>query len=202
MHVFTRYEPFRVYIKAYPITISLVLISVVLFIAMLIFGQDSLGEALYQFGAFYPDSIHEGDWYRFITAIFLHSSWMHLLMNMLFIYVFAPFLEHRFGKTKFLLFFILTGACSFVLPYFTNPHSLTTGASGAFYGLLALHLQLMCKEPYRYSQSDRQTVIGMLIVGFILSFLTPNTSIMGHIGGFIFGWFLSYLFFIKLKKSK
>jgi len=202
MQLFTRNEPFRLYIKAYPITISIVFLSVCVFIAMLLFGSQSSAEVLYQFGAFYPESIQNGQWFRFITAIFLHSTWMHLLMNILFIYVFAPFLEQHFGKRKFLMFFILSGACSFILPYFLNPHTITTGASGTFYGLLSLHLQVIRKEPYRYSQGDRQTVIGMLIVGFILSFITPNTSIMGHLGGFIFGWLLSYLFFIKSTKTK
>lgn len=194
--LFTRYESFSVYIKRYPITILFLFLSVAMFLAMSVVGSSTSTFTLYQFGALLPESMsRSGEWYRFFSAIFIHIGIMHLVMNGVFLYVFAPYIEKKLGKTRYFFFFILSGALSFLFPFFLNPDTITAGASGALYSLLAMHVFLIWKEPFTYAQGDKQAVYVITIFGFIMSFFTPGVSFAGHVGGFVMGFILSFIFY-------
>ena len=196
--LFTRYENFSTYIKRYPITILFLFLSVAMFIAMSIVGSSTSPFTLYHFGALFPEAVsQDGDWYRFFSSIFIHIGIMHLIMNGVFLYVFAPYIEKRLGKTRYFFFFILSGALSFFFPFFLAPNTITAGASGALYALLAMHVFLIWKEPFTYAAGDKQAVYVIIIFGFIMSVVTPGVSFAGHVGGFVMGFILSFVFYKK-----
>lgn len=197
--MFTRYESLPRYLKLYPITSILIGICLILFLLMTFTGSSTSVFTLYEYGAFYAESVKEGEWYRFLSANFIHIGWMHLLMNVAFLYIFAPWIEMRLGKIRYLLFFMTTGVCSFILPYFYTD-AISAGASGSLFGIMGMYLFLIQYEPHRFSPQDKQLVIALVIIDFIFSFLTPNISILGHVGGFISGWILSFVFLAKWKK--
>jgi len=201
MSVFVRRESFRLFAKLYPVTLSFIFLSLAVYIGMVATGSTSSAGHLYQFGAFYADSVKEGQWFRFVTAIFVHLGFLHLLMNALFLYVFGPHLERVLGKWKFTLFFLATGICSFILPFFLSPH-LVAGMSGSIYGLFGMYVYLMWYHVhYIPHKQDQQTVIVMIVFGLAMTLLNPSSSLLGHVGGLVGGFLLSPLFFIQKAKK-
>lgn len=85
-----------------------------------------------------------GAYLSFITSMFLHGGWMHLLGNMIFLYVFGDNIEDRFGHGRFLLFYLLTGAAAAATQVFIEPSSGVpmVGASGAIAGVLGAYVIL------------------------------------------------------------
>jgi membrane associated rhomboid family serine protease len=133
-----------------------------------------------------------GEWYRLISAGFLHFGILHIAFNMLLLFQLGNLLEPVVGRIRFgLLYFasLLGGAAGVLV---LSPHELTGGASGAVFGLLgaaAVALWLRGVNPL-------STGIGTLIVlNLFITFTLPNVSIGGHLGGLIAGaaagWFVA-----------
>lgn len=80
----------------------------------------------------------------FFTSMFLHGGWMHLLGNMVFLYVFGDNIEDRFGHGRFVLFYLLTGAAAAATQVYIEPTSVVpmVGASGAIAGVLGAYVIL------------------------------------------------------------
>jgi membrane associated rhomboid family serine protease len=79
-----------------------------------------------------------------VTAQFIHSGWLHLLGNMLFLWVFGNNVEDRFGRLKYILFYLLVGIVSTYAYAYSAPNSADTlvGASGAIAGVLGAYVML------------------------------------------------------------
>ncbi len=143
-------------------------------------------------------------WLTLFTSMFMHGGWMHLIGNMLFLWVFGNNLEDAFGKARFLLFYLVCGLVAAAAHVFSTPESLipTIGASGAIGGVLGGYLIL-------YPQARIVTLIPMgfflyttelpalifLPIWFGMQFLGIFASSLGgggvaywaHVGGFLAG---------------
>jgi membrane associated rhomboid family serine protease len=88
--------------------------------------------------------VDTGAWLSFGTSMFLHGGWMHLLGNMLFLYVFGDNIEDRCGHARFVLFYLLAGAAAAGTQVAVNPTSPMpmVGASGAIAGVLGAYVIL------------------------------------------------------------
>jgi membrane associated rhomboid family serine protease len=138
--------------------------------------QTHLDLALYE-----PAIVDGGEWYRLITAGFLHYGIIHLGFNMYLLYVLGQMLEPAIGRVKFLLVYtagLLGGSAGALL---LDPLSLTAGASGAVFGLLALAFV----GYYLHGANPLTTSIGTLFVlNLFVTFLFSNRiSVGGHLGG-------------------
>lgn len=82
-----------------------------------------------------------GHWFSLLSSQFLHGSWMHLLGNMLYLYIFGDNVEDRFGHFKFLLFYLVCGVAAALAQIFFHPQSQIPmiGASGAIAGVLGAY---------------------------------------------------------------
>jgi len=144
----------------------------------------------------------------FLTNIFLHGGWLHLIFNMWTLYIFAPAIEDRLGKPQFLIFYLICGLGASMAHAFVNANSSipVLGASGAIAGILGAYMRL-----FPFSR-----IIVLILIGFFplffelyafiftglwfalqlfegLSGLFHHTVSGGiawwaHIGGFILGW--------------
>ena len=89
-----------------------------------------------------PGFVLNGYVYQFVTYMFVHGSFSHILFNMLSLYIFGSALEKRIGTKEFLLFYFvvgtLAGIASFVFYYIAGQNAVLLGASGAIYGVLLL----------------------------------------------------------------
>lgn len=126
------------------------------------------------------------EWYRLVTAGFLHFGLLHLGMNMFLLFQLGELLERALGRVRFALLYgaCLLGGSLGVLLIESNSRGLHGGASGAVFGLMAAATIGL----YRRGVNVFQTGIGtLLVINLILTFTIPGISIGGHVGGAITG---------------
>ncbi len=162
-------------IRAPFVTYALIAINVVVFIGMI--GTYPTDRALMGFYADYamiPARISAGDgYYTFLTSMFLHGGWMHLLGNMLFLWIFGDNLEDVLGHVRFLLFYLITGVGADLAQYAAAPESMVplVGASGAIAGVMGGYLLLF----------PRAQVDLILFLIFIIRIITlPAWAMLGY----------------------
>lgn len=184
------------YIKKNPVTFMFLVIIIIYFIVISLNGGTTDGQTLLKFGAFYPINILlYNQYYRFVTSIFIHIGAMHLLFNSYALYIFGTQIERLMGHKKFLLFFLFSGiGANIVTFFFSNPGSLSAGASGSLFGLFGVFLYLIRHHKEIITPEGRKSIISLLVVNLVFTILVPNISITAHLGGLVIGYLLSFIF--------
>jgi membrane associated rhomboid family serine protease len=134
-------------------------------------------------GALFGPAVADGDWWRLITAAFLHYGPIHLAMNMIALWLFGPALEAALGSARFLLLYVAAGLAGSAGALLATPDAVTVGASGAIYGVFGAILVLERQGTYVFGGS----VIPLLVINFAFTLFIPGISKGGHIGGFLGG---------------
>jgi membrane associated rhomboid family serine protease len=134
--------------------------------------------------ALYGPAVEDGEWWRLVTAGFLHVGLMHVAFNMLILWRLGTMLEPTLGRVRFSILYLLSLLAGSAGALLLAPNSFTVGASGAVFGLLGA-----AAVGYRRKGIDpMQTDIGsLLVINVILTFVIPRISIGGHLGGLIGG---------------
>jgi membrane associated rhomboid family serine protease len=163
----------------------LIVVNVAVYIAELIQGGGvyGVGSTIYQKGVLWAPFVGAGDYWRLITAAFLHYGPFHLLLNMLGLYWFGSLLEQRIGSGRFLLLYLVSGLAGSAGALVVSPNNPTVGASGAIFGILGAGLVLERQRDYVFGGS----ALGVIVANLVLTFFWPGISIGGHIGGLIGG---------------
>jgi rhomboid protease GluP len=145
-------------------------------------------------------AINDGEWYRLISAIFLHGSFLHLFLNMYSLWAVTPTVTSIFGSLGknpnlvFISIFLISGICGNILSYYFNSSN-SLGASGAIFGLIGAIAAFAILKQQTEIMTNILYVLGLnLILG-----LMPGSGIdnFGHLGGLI-GGFLVGLGFLLL----
>jgi membrane associated rhomboid family serine protease len=174
--------------SAFPATMALIAINVVVFLVEIANGSGGLmteqsSRFVVDYGLFGP-FVEEGDWYRLITSGFLHANLLHIGFNMLLLFLLGRLLEPALGTPRFLaLYFasLLAGSLGVMV---LDPNSLTIGASGAIFGLAGAVFVIARGRGMDALASQ----IGFLIViNLFFGLAASRVSIGAHIGGLIGG---------------
>ena len=184
-------QPFLQIDKRRPyITYLLLGLNIIAFLLMSLFGflfRLSQGEQLLLFGAKVNILVAYGQYWRLLTAMFLHIGIMHLFFNSYALYIYGPIVESLFGKAKFIVVYLVSGLTGSLLSYLFSPNN-AAGASGAIFGLMGslLYFRQRNKDIFR-------RVFGpglFIIIAFNLFYGFVNVGIdnWGHIGGLIGGY--------------
>ena len=129
-------------------------------------------------------SVDGGEYYRILTAGFLHSGFFHLLFNMIALYILGGLLEPAVGRLRFgVIYFVSLLAGSFGA-LLLEPDAATVGASGAVFGLMSAALVVMRNRGVNPMESGIAVWIGL---NLLITFTIPGISIGGHIGGLLGG---------------
>jgi membrane associated rhomboid family serine protease len=135
---------------------------------------------------FFDGSVHgvaTGEWYRLLTAMFLHYGVLHLLMNMWALWVLGRQLEAVLGPARFAALYLVAGLGGNVAAYlFAAPNQASAGASTAIFGLFAALFVIT-----RRLGGDTSSVLPILAINLIFTFTVPSISIPGHLGGLVAG---------------
>jgi membrane associated rhomboid family serine protease len=176
------------------------------------FVEMSGGDAFVLKWAFVPSRFlanPAGDFVTLFTAMFMHGGWLHLLSNMLYLWIFGDNVEDRFGHVLFLIFYLVCGlAATFAQLAFSAGSDIPNlGASGAIAGVLGAYILLFPQGRVRVlmgrvvTQVPALIAIGLWIVLQLFSGIgsiastaqTGGVAYMAHIGGFVAGLVLAFL---------
>jgi rhomboid protease GluP len=151
------------------------------------------GEAMYRLGASYRPAIFgQHEWYRLVTAMFLHGGLIHIGFNMMALMQFGPALEELYGSARYLFFYVVTGMFGFLVSAALGNYSL--GASGALLGLVGLMLAVTTKRGGSYMREIRSRLISSVAILFLLGFSGVGIDNYAHAGGLALGFALGKVF--------
>ena len=194
-------------------TVPLVTYALIALNVLFFFVEQSGGDAFVMQWAFVPRRFLAnpfGDFLTLFTSMFMHAGWLHLGGNMLYLWIFGDNVEDRFGHFNFIIFYFLCGlaATAAQLAFSLGSNVPNLGASGAIAGVLGAYILLFPQGRVRVLQG--QQVIQMpalIVIGFWIvlqlfsgvgsianSAQTGGVAYMAHIGGFLAGFVLTFVF--------
>jgi membrane associated rhomboid family serine protease len=198
------------------ITWALMAANVLIFLSYVQTFSDAraLSQVYYTY-ALIPARLSAGEVpYTLLTSMFLHGGWMHLLGNMLFLFIFGDNIEDEMGHAPFLLFYLAAGLAAAFLQYATGPTSQipVVGASGAIAGVMGAYLLLFPKARVhiliflviiiRVIPIPAWIMLGIWLAtqffgGFSAVPETGGVAYLAHAGGFIAGALLAFPLWLK-----
>lgn len=128
--------------------------------------------------------VAHGEWYRLLTAGFIHVSILHLAVNMWALYVLGRILEQQLGRVKTGLIYFVSLFAGSLGSLIVSPNVLTVGASGAIFGLMGAMLSIAKARGVALRNTG---LIGVLVLNLVLTFGISGISIGAHLGGLVGG---------------
>ena len=166
---------------------ALIGINALVFLVQL--ASPSIESRFWLIGAFPPPpsvaftGVADGEFYRLLSAAFLHGGFLHLALNMYAIFLFGPPLEAALGRVRFSALYLVSALGGSALSFaFSNPAQPSLGASGAVFGLLGAFLVVN-----RKLGRDTSGVLVLLAINFVFGFIASGIDWRAHLGGLIAG---------------
>ncbi len=161
-----------------PAVVALVGINVVVFLI----SRRNPAESYLRF-AMIPTRIHHGQWYRLVSAAFLHANTEHILFNMITLLVIGSPVEALVGRVRFGAIYLIAGIGGSVCSYLLSPSDIEgIGASGAIFGLFGAYAVLARRHRF-----DTRLVLILIVIELLISFADPGIDWRAHIGGLVVG---------------
>lgn len=178
-------------------TRNIIIINIIVFVATLIDRNDVLG----RYFALYPAMSHSFHWWQFVTYMFMHGGFWHILFNMYTLYIFGCVVENMIGTRKFITFYALCGFGAAALHLFvqslTHDYAATVGASGSIYGVLIAFAMLFPESKLTLlfppvTLSAKWMVVIFAAIELVTGFTGTVGSVahFAHLGGMLLGWLL------------
>lgn len=176
------------------VTTILVILNVLMFLWMqFTFGTTTEAGALIEAGAnFAPLLIQFNEWYRLITAAFIHVGGVHLMMNMIVLYFLGIELEPIMGSWRFLILYFVSAIGGNLMSFAFNIN-ISAGASTALFGMFVAMLVLSVVYPEnRYLRARSFSMGFVLFMNILLGLVNQGVDNFGHIGGALFGSLITF----------
>lgn len=180
------------------VTQALIAVNVGIYLLQLAMGGNAngTGNSIYENGVLFGPVVADGEWWRLLTAAFLHYGLVHLGMNMLVLWILGQGVEEYFGHARYALLYLVSGLAGSAGALMWSPNALTVGASGAIWGIMGAAIVLERRRIFVFGGQ----AMGLLVLNLLITFLIPGISRGGHIGGLI-GGALAALAFTSLRRS-
>ncbi len=179
----------------------LVLVNIIVFAVLVLAGLGFLhfySRDLIACGALYEPLLQQGQWWRLLTSMFLHGGVMHLVMNMVSLYLAGLFLESTIGTKRFFTGYLLTGiAAALVSLWWHDQPVAVVGASGAIFGLYGILLSLIICKVFDAAFNKLLLILlagtagYSLVMGFVSEGIDNSAHIGGLMAGLVTGWVYS-----------
>ncbi len=202
-----KYPTFR----TYPVTWVIIFTNLVFFFVQTITGGSTNIENLVRMGAKFDYAISEGEYWRLLTATFLHIGFIHIILNLVGLFIFGRLIEKEFLRFRYIIIYLFTGIASSIFSYwsgsaFMNIEELRNcneglgaigaGASGAIFGLLGSYSAFLVINKSVLGDNARESLIsiGLLIfLNVIYGASASNVDQVAHISGLICGFSIGWL---------
>ena len=196
------------------INILLVIINTIVFIFEATMDQNALQAFINQWGVIPAEILAGNRWITLLTGMFLHGGWLHLIGNMLFLWIFGDNVEDILGHIPYLIFYLLGGlAAAFAHIFFNATSSIPSlGASGAIAAVMGAYIVMFPHARVRaliflgiFATITRVSAILFLGIWFVTQLFngvaslgadtaqTSGVAVWAHVGGFVFGAIIGLL---------
>jgi rhomboid protease GluP len=190
--IFTSGKPFFTYV--------FMVIQIAVFFWLETHGGSTNTTTLIKFGAKFNPYIYDGEWWRFLTPVFLHSGFTHLAMNTLSLYFLGTAVERMYGNTRFLFLYLFSGITGFIASYLFIDN-VSVGASGAIAGCFGALLYFGIIYPKLFARTLGPFIIAIFAVNILFGFSKSGIDNAGHIGGLIGGFLAAGIVHFPKKKK-
>ena len=166
------------------VTLTIIALNVGVFVLGLAAGQGVLqGRFANLAGLPGAVGVADGEYYRLLTAAFLHAGLFHILMNMFALAQLGPVLEAALGRLRFLALYVLSALGGSVLSYLLSaPFQYGVGASGAIFGLFGAYYVVV-----RRLGGETRSILVLLLINLVITFSVPIIDWRAHLGGLAAG---------------
>src|SRR5438128_8913535 len=170
-------------------------LNIVVFVLMALAGGSTNQLTLMAFGVKSNPEIAQGQWWRFVTPIFIHIGMLHLLFNSYALWIVGPQVEKLYGGARFVILYIVTGVAGVVGSYLYRPYGVSAGASGAIFGLfgvlLVFGLRYRHHVPPFFRRAVGTGVLPVIVINLFIGFTIPIIDNSAHIAGLLSGMALA-----------
>jgi membrane associated rhomboid family serine protease len=173
----------------FPATAVLIAINVIVFLVEVGKGSGGLWEipslVVYEMGGLFGPAVSElGDWWRIVTAGFLHYGIVHVGLNMYLLYILGRLLEPAVGTVRFVFVYFASLLAGSFLALVIEPNTLSAGASGAIFGVLGATFVI---ARGRRLDAIASQIGGLILLNLVFTFAVGHISVGAHLGGLIGG---------------
>ncbi|MBT2656652.1 rhomboid family intramembrane serine protease [Bacillus sp. ISL-18] len=168
-------------------TYLFIVIQLAVFLWLEINGGSTNTSTLIKYGAKVNALIDQGEWWRFITPIFLHIGFLHLLTNTLALYFLGTTVERIFGKSRFFIIYLFAGFTGFIASFLYSSN-LSAGASGAIFGCFGALLYFGAMYPKLFFRTMGLNILVVLGINLVFGFSVSGIDNAGHLGGLAGGF--------------
>jgi rhomboid protease GluP len=170
-------------------------INIVVFLLMTFAGGTTNDATLMAFGVKSNDLINQGQYWRFVTPIFIHIGLLHIGFNNYALWIVGPQVEKVYGGARFVLLYVLTGVAGVLGSYLYRPDGLSAGASGAIFGLFGVLLVFGIRHresvPPSFRRAFGTALLPVIVINLVIGFIIPMIDVSAHIGGLLAGMALA-----------
>jgi membrane associated rhomboid family serine protease len=188
-------------------TFVFLIANVFVFLLTSLEGAAQSNYVLVQYGAKVNSLIDAGEWWRFVTPIFLHGGVAHLLMNMYGLFILGPYVEKLYGSARFVVFWVVAGVAGVVASYlsvqpemtgtllgrflFKSGDGISVGASGALFGLIGVlfvfGIKFRHELPDGFKRAFGTGMLPTILLNIFIGFAVPVIDNAAHLGGLVAG---------------
>jgi rhomboid protease GluP len=176
-----------------PVVLSLIAINAVIYVAGMANSQVEI-DLIINFAS-NGILIENGEWWRGITAAFLHGGFLHILFNMYLLYMLGPRLEQQIGSFTFAGTYLATAVGGSLASYLFGPQDVFgIGASGAVFGLIGTWLYAAYRQRGSAAGEAMLSQLGgLLLLNAAIPFFVPRIDWRAHLGGLLTGIVIAFL---------
>ncbi|WP_107667758.1 rhomboid family intramembrane serine protease [Cyanothece sp. BG0011] len=202
------YKTFNFKIQKF--TLFFIILNSLGFMTEISFGGSENLESLYQLGALVPMVVWQGEFWRLVTANFLHYGWGHFLMNMFALYIIGNLVESLSNKYHYIIIYILSGVgsmfiFSYVALYANKLDYIVVGASASIMGLVgsltAIFLRKWLQDKSAINRKRLLIMIMVISLQLVSDTLIPQVSMLSHLFGLLIGFALENLGYFLLNRK-
>ncbi len=182
-------------------TVIILLINFGLYVATALYSMrgeaggalDIDARTLLLFGAKYGPALSVGQWWRLVTANFLHGGLIHILMNSWVLFDLGATVEEAYGASRMYVIYLVSGIAGFYLSALWRPMSVSIGASASIFGLLGAMLALGLRHRNAVGDAMRGQYIRWAVYMLLFGLFLPGIDMAAHVGGLSGGFITAYL---------
>ncbi len=183
------------------VTYTVLVLCIAVFALVQFCGLSNKSEAAILLGAFYKPFILAGEWFRFLTAGFVHVNAMHIIVNSVAFINLGTMLENRIGRLRYLAILLVSIITGSLFIYVGDTNVIAVGLSGGLYGLMACVLWIVYRSGVWENPQVRNSLIRTIVINLGIN-LIPGVAWLGHLGGAVGGFILTLILVPDMQTGK